>query len=162
MTAFTFWKGVYSNEELSEYVNKTGDCPECEMFQRKEKGDNDLIKRFGIIAEENTDDDLAKEIPETLKDALNLNPIEQRLEYLRKQIEQENISYGEIAELQGLKEHIDKGDVLLLEWASVPEEEGMEKCPNCKRLVKDTKIYTTHEDNEHPDNKTYCEECRDK
>ena len=44
-----------------------------------------------------------------------------RLEYLREQIRNENISYGEIAELQGLSSHIDPGDVELLEWAGVPE-----------------------------------------
>jgi len=43
------------------------------------------------------------------------------LEYLRKQIKQENISYGEIVELQSLKEHIDDGDAELLQWAGVPE-----------------------------------------
>lgn len=43
-----------------------------------------------------------------------------RLEYLRSQIRAEQISYGEIAELQGLVEYIDKGDVELLEWAGVP------------------------------------------
>ena len=45
-----------------------------------------------------------------------------RLEYLRKQIQNECISYGEILELQGLKDHIDKNDVELLEWAGVKEE----------------------------------------
>ena len=44
-----------------------------------------------------------------------------RLEYLRRQIENENISYGEIAELQSLTPYIDKSDVLLLEWAGVKE-----------------------------------------
>jgi len=48
--------------------------------------------------------------------------IKERLAYLRKQIKQENISYGEIAELQRLSKHIDKGDTLLLEWAGVPEQ----------------------------------------
>jgi hypothetical protein len=48
--------------------------------------------------------------------------IKETLEYLREQIRNENISYGEIAELQGLKEHISKDDVLLLEWAGVEEE----------------------------------------
>jgi len=43
--------------------------------------------------------------------------INQRLAYLREQIEAEKISYSEIAELQSLAEYIDKGDVLLLEWA---------------------------------------------
>lgn len=44
-----------------------------------------------------------------------------RLEYLRSQIQAECISYGEIAELEGLAEHIESGDVELLEWAGVPE-----------------------------------------
>jgi len=47
--------------------------------------------------------------------------IKERLEYLRGEIEAERISYGEIAELQDLVEHIDQGDLLLLEWAGVPE-----------------------------------------
>jgi hypothetical protein len=45
----------------------------------------------------------------------------QRLEYLRQQIEQECISYDEIAELQSLADFINPGDVLLLQWAGVPE-----------------------------------------
>jgi hypothetical protein len=47
----------------------------------------------------------------------------QRLEYLRGEIEAERVSYGEIAELQSLVEYIEPGDVLLLEWAGVPEGE---------------------------------------
>jgi hypothetical protein len=47
-----------------------------------------------------------------------------RLEYLRSQIEAECISTGELIELQGLAEHIDRGDVQLLEWAGVPEFES--------------------------------------
>ena len=47
--------------------------------------------------------------------------IQRRLNYLRKEIEAERISYGEIAELQSLAEFID-GDVLLLEWAGVEEK----------------------------------------
>ena len=47
--------------------------------------------------------------------------IECRLEYLRGEIEAERISYSGIAELEGLAEHIDPGDILLLEWAGVPE-----------------------------------------
>lgn len=47
--------------------------------------------------------------------------IKKRLEYLRGEIEAERISYGEIAELQSLADHIDPDDVLLLEWAGVPE-----------------------------------------
>lgn len=55
-----------------------------------------------------------------------MTEIQQRLEYLRGEIEAERISYGEIAELQNLAEHIDPGDVVLLEWAGVPEHDGAE------------------------------------
>ena len=48
--------------------------------------------------------------------------IKRRLEYLRKEIENERISYGEISELQDLADYIDPDDVLLLEWAGVPEK----------------------------------------
>ncbi len=47
--------------------------------------------------------------------------IKNRLEELREAIKSESISYGELAELQGLADHIDPDDVLLLEWAGVPE-----------------------------------------
>ena len=44
-----------------------------------------------------------------------------RLEYLRGQIHAECISWGELEELQGLARFIDPGDLLLREWAGVPE-----------------------------------------
>ena len=47
--------------------------------------------------------------------------IKARLEYLRGEIIAERISYGEIFELQDLAKYMDRGDVLLLEWAGVPE-----------------------------------------
>lgn len=53
----------------------------------------------------------------------------ERLEYLRSQIEAESMSWGEIAELQSLAEHIDPGDVQLLEWAGVPEPITMDYTP---------------------------------
>lgn len=49
--------------------------------------------------------------------------IRERLEYLRGEIEAERISYSEIAELQGLAEHIDPTDVQLRQWAGLPEFE---------------------------------------
>ena len=53
---------------------------------------------------------------------MNKQPtIKQRLESIRKAIIAENISYGEIAELQSLEKYIQPGDVLLAEWAGVPE-----------------------------------------
>lgn len=45
----------------------------------------------------------------------------ERLEYLRGELRGECISYEELAELQELAPHIDKGDVELLEAAGVPE-----------------------------------------
>ena len=45
-----------------------------------------------------------------------------RLAYLRREIQAERISYGELAELQSLVPYIDPGDMLLLEWAGVPEK----------------------------------------
>lgn len=50
--------------------------------------------------------------------------IKERLEYLRGEIKAERISYGEIVELQSLAEYIEPGDVVLLEWAGVPENES--------------------------------------
>lgn len=44
-----------------------------------------------------------------------------RLAELRLEIENERISYGEIAELQALSKYIDSGDTLLLQWAGVAE-----------------------------------------
>lgn len=44
-----------------------------------------------------------------------------RLEYLRGELRAERISWDELAELQGLVEHIAPGDVELLEAAGVPE-----------------------------------------
>ena len=49
--------------------------------------------------------------------------VKQRLEYLRGEIRKECISYGEIFELESLKEHIETGDVELLQWTSTPEFE---------------------------------------
>lgn len=47
--------------------------------------------------------------------------VQERLEYLRSQIRGECISMYELAELQSLAFHIDRGDVELLEWAGVEE-----------------------------------------
>lgn len=45
----------------------------------------------------------------------------ERLEELRTELRNGSISYGELAELQGLSGHIQDGDVELLEAAGVPE-----------------------------------------
>jgi hypothetical protein len=50
--------------------------------------------------------------------------VHERLEALRVEIRAERISYGEIAELQGLAEYIPAHDTELLEWAGVPEHDA--------------------------------------
>jgi len=55
------------------------------------------------------------------KDMKANRKVKARLEYLREEIKAERISYEEISELQGLAEFIEPDDVLLLEWAGVPE-----------------------------------------
>ena len=52
---------------------------------------------------------------------MKASTIQERLEYLRGEIEAERISYAEIAELQSLAEYIAPDDVVLREWAGVPE-----------------------------------------
>jgi len=54
--------------------------------------------------------------------------IKNRLEYLRGELKKECISYGELAELAGLAEHIDPDDVQLLEAAGVPEHTENLQC----------------------------------
>ena len=55
--------------------------------------------------------------------------IKNRLEYLRLELEAERLSYGELAELQDLAQHIEAGDLRLLEAAGVPEGPGEEYGP---------------------------------
>lgn len=50
-----------------------------------------------------------------------MDTIQERLEYLRGELQAERMSWGELAELQDLAPHIAPGDVELLEAAGVPE-----------------------------------------
>ena len=63
-----------------------------------------------------------------------METIKQKLEYFREQIRKECISQGEILELQGLADLIDKGDVELLQWAGVKEFEEETKEIKLTRL----------------------------
>jgi len=47
--------------------------------------------------------------------------IEKKLKEIKKSIKNEDISYGEIAELQALSEYIGDDDVELRELAGIPE-----------------------------------------
>ena len=58
---------------------------------------------------------------ETLPEDDTMTPTQVRLEYLRGEIRAEQISMGELIELQGMANLIDRDDIELLEWAGVPE-----------------------------------------
>ena len=51
-----------------------------------------------------------------------LESIKKQLSSIRKAIEDESVSYGEIAFLQEHVKYIPKDDILLLEWAGVEEQ----------------------------------------
>jgi len=55
--------------------------------------------------------------------AWEVGSIEDRLEFLRRELRAERISYDELHELQSLADHIKPGDVELAEPAGIPEEE---------------------------------------
>jgi hypothetical protein len=52
---------------------------------------------------------------------IDIKSIRKRLEYLRTQLREENISYEELIQLQNLIPYIKEGDVELLEAAGVSE-----------------------------------------
>ena len=53
--------------------------------------------------------------------------IKKQLESIRKSIQNENVSYAELAELQSLSKYIDPNDIELREWAGIPEFEDGEE-----------------------------------
>lgn len=66
--------------------------------------------------------------------------ISERLEHLREQIHAQCISYGEIAELESLREHVPPDDAELHAWAGTPESEframNAPICPNCGEPIE--------------------------
>lgn len=54
-------------------------------------------------------------------------PIKLELDRIKRAIEAEEVSQGDIMTLQGLTLYIDPSDTLLLEWAGVPENDEEEK-----------------------------------
>ena len=61
--------------------------------------------------------------------------VAERLAEIRESIVAENVSWGELAELTDLAEHIDPGDPLLLEWAGVPEFDDDDNLAKNKRTL---------------------------
>ena len=87
------------SETMAHYARKLGECePVMNTF-------------WEWLSEIGEDDNLPKD----------QSAIKERLEYLRGEIREERISYGELVELQSLAEHIDPDDVELLQCAGVPE-----------------------------------------
>lgn len=69
----------------------------------------------------------------------------QRLEELRKALRDENISTGELIELQSLKDHIEPNDVELLEAAGVPEFEEDNKVLHGNKVIAEFEGYELEE-----------------
>jgi hypothetical protein len=91
---------------------------------------------------------------ETAQKELDIIEKQIRLEELRKEIQAERISTGELLELQSLKAHIEPSDVELLQWAGVPETdedettdlfETPELIPDNVRAVLDSYLEPTYE-----------------
>lgn len=77
--------------------------------------------------------------------------IKKRLEELRKELRAEQISWGELHELQSLAEYIEPGDVELLEAAGVPEfpeEDSMASGGRSKAAIAKDRKYTSSEPHE--------------
>ena len=114
---YTIWSGPFASVR------------EGEMYSLP-KGDGFMITlEYGgkIRVEcpvERTDENY-QEQDKAVNDAINHH----RLAEIRKSIEAENVSYGEISELEGLTAYIDPADTLLLQWAGVPEFAEEEERP---------------------------------
>ena len=104
-------------EWLASHLSRPGYCDEAQdEGLAGENADVVTLAGLGQYME-------ASEVYGLVADALRerLDWIETRLEELREELRAEGISYGELAELQGLAPYIAPGDVELLEAAGVPE-----------------------------------------
>jgi hypothetical protein len=87
---------------------------------------------FGFYGRDGANGDyLESTAREALADAVAENNAKTRLEELRAVLRAENISYGELAELQSLAPYIEAGDTELLEAAGVPEQTAGEPMCSC-------------------------------
>lgn len=114
MKCFTFYKGVFSPEQLRDYLDANGELPECEMFKIKRDGDDERIKNAGMIAEETCDEDIWEEIPATLLEALGELPLEGK-GFTEPSINQRMDEMRANDLITG--EHPDATDEQYLEWA---------------------------------------------
>jgi hypothetical protein len=94
-----------TREECRKYIRKHGEHGVTLLVR-------DYLNAGGLTA---TQERQARAADRDMQD------IRARLEYLRGELRGERISYSELAELQGLAEHIDRTDVELLQAAGIPE-----------------------------------------
>ena len=73
--------------------------------------------------------------------------IKNKLAEIRASIEAENISCGEILQLHELAEYIDKDDMLLRQWAGIPEYLEISDYPT-QQAEKDRQEWNKLTDNE--------------
>ena len=93
----------------------------CECNTSVKIGSGNFVNRIPVLASYDERKDDGRPYPEGAFVCYNCDEtrdIKKRLEYLRKEIQEERISYGEVAELQGLAEHIAPDDVELLQWVA--------------------------------------------
>ncbi len=109
-------KGQGGNKYL-EITIQGGDFRDILMRLNIEYRDNNIPK-YGMDLLDG-DFDFLKVLKNHI--GLFIDQKKQRLEYLRKELQAERISYEELAELQALGNYIKKDDVELLETAGVPE-----------------------------------------
>lgn len=74
----------------------------------------------------------------------NTKEIKKRLEFLRKEIQLESISYDELIELQSLIKYIDADDIELLEAAGVPENTN-QVYDDCEKLYNKSGATAVHD-----------------
>lgn len=113
----TLWSGAFASQREGEAYS----LPKNDGYMVSlEYGD-----KVRVTCPAPRDDENYVEVDEAINKALNAHLLGQRLEALREAIESESISYGELEELQSLGEAglIPEGDLLLREWAGLPEHE---------------------------------------
>lgn len=144
-------RGVYESyvQALGD-LDKASGVEDAAYYQGEVDAYLDVLDTFGELEPEEVPDwrpanDSVLRTVEALdaSSAPETENVAERLEYLRSQIQAECISYGEIAELQGLADQIEPGDVELLEWAGVPEG-GWVDCPQCTYRAIDTDDLAEH------------------
>lgn len=103
-------------EEMGGYMTiKANSEEEAEELAQEHIDDHGLNSADGVEVEVTHRDTHTQGTQDVTQE------IQDRLEYLRTQLNEECISYSELAELQSLAAHIEPGDTQLLEAAGVPE-----------------------------------------